>query len=283
MKRYGILILIGLGMASSSVAQMREGMPDVLLPARPIDGSGLQPVIDMFSESYKKHSSPRIVIFWNRDLTDEVVTSYQGSMTIRNSMQGGDSRTNNKTVSQIGSSLNNERDTWYETSSRFSVGVDRNDPKQRTGLRELVDWKVEGAFKRTLLSSGARLIDRELIFRTNGKNADANERVNRQRIETESLLGNAELLMEVLLAADESEYSGIIFKVSVTDIASGETIAYLTTPAVPPTVTTSYYQATHQGFQQVTETEASTSKDIGEALATEVIAELAAKWQVTDS
>lgn len=276
-KLLSFILLLSLPWTASGV-QMRENTPEVLTPPPQAELPDTQPIIDAYAQSYARQLRPRIVVFWNRDFGDEVVTSYRDVLTANSNLHAGASA--NASGRVLGNSMSASEDATLSVDSSTEIAVEsrRIDPQVRQGLTELVDWKVEGLFMQTLLNGGTRLVDREVIFRSTGRDSESNQQVNRQKIEMDSLIDKADLLMEVFLAPDYEAKSGVAFRVSVTDINTGVIVAHLYTPASPPTLVTSGYQATNRGFQKVeTESEFETV-DIGKTLALRTMEELSQRW-----
>ncbi|WP_262690508.1 hypothetical protein [Kordiimonas aestuarii] len=294
----GLLVasLLGtvLGGQVATAQEMREGVPATLTRRPPPPLPDPAPVINAFREENKRVKRPRFVVFWNRDFSDEVVTYY-----IDYQAQGLDVRTptvtrNRTTTTNMHTHYNGQlhgertvRDTVRAAPGsvtaqayEYDGSVRLNKDQARKNLEEILNWKVQGGFKNTMIKGGARLIDRDMITRVQGADAVANEKVNTHSIEIKAMLGKADYMVEILLAPSAESESGLAFQVNVVHVETGETITSLFTEAMPPVREVKQYEATSNGFKEYIEVEGYSEQAVGEQLAVKTMIELTGYWRM---
>lgn len=170
-----------------------------------------------FASAYKRAGSPRVVVFWNRELSDETATEYEDVMQGRSDVR-------------VGSSGN---EIYRTDDVTVSVGTRRRENEQRSSdLTERADWKLESSFVSGLVSSGAILVDRKTIVRKTGRRATGLT-PNQQSIEMEALLGHADILIEVLQTSDDAAPLDTSFRVTMKRIVTGRILGQFVTSARP--------------------------------------------------
>lgn len=170
-----------------------------------------------FAAVYKRAGSPKVVVFWNRELSDETATEYEDVMRGRSDTRIG----------------NNGNEVYRTDDVTVSAGTRRRENAQRfSDLTERADWKLESSFISGLVSAGTVLVDRKTIVRKTGRGA-AGQTPNQQSIEMDALLGHADILIEVLQTTDESAPLDTSFRVSMKRIANGRILGQFVTSARP--------------------------------------------------
>ncbi|WP_417456693.1 hypothetical protein [Kordiimonas sp.] len=274
--------------------QMREGVPTTLQRRPPPPLPDQTPSINAFREENKRVKRPRFVVFWNRDFSDEVVTYYidyqARALEVKTPTITRNTTTSTNMHTHGNGQLHGTRDTRTTTSMRpgsvdaqayeYSGTVRLNKDQARKNLEEILNWKVQGSFKNTMIKGGARLIDRDMITRVQGKDAMSNEQVNTHGLEINAMLGKADYMIEILLAPSYESESGLAFQVNVVQVETGETITSLYTEAMPPTREVKRYEATDRGFQEYYEQEGYSEQAVGETLAVRTMEELTGYWRM---
>lgn len=260
-------------MATAAGAQTyREGMPEVLqgARARPSAGAADAATASAFRTAYQRRKSPRMVVFWNRQLTDSLSNSYEEWARV----SLNDDRSVDRTRYYNGSEANYSREASAEMRSGRSAAS--ADGQRMAGLPERADWRAAQGFNRTMLAGGARLIDRNLIMRSTAlRTADKSDA---QSVEMSALEGKADLLVEVLQTPDASAPSGYTFRVDVKDIRSGTLLANVVTQGVPMPTGPGRFVATDAGYQR--ERPAPPSVDqVGARVAAETMQAMMANWR----
>lgn len=260
-------ILIGLLASGPATAQQRatpeafyrQDGTTVLTPApapqRPVQRDTTW---DDLRAAIKRAHNPRVVLYWNRSLSDRVVTEYDSVARTR-----AFSETTPRTES-------------FEIDSM--AGTRANLDSRREALDESYDFELEGAFSDALIGSGLKLIDRQTALRKSGMKIDDTQ-PNLQKLEMQALEQSADLLLEVLPTLDP-EYGDVRrFRVALRNLKTGQTLVQFATVADATVVTTSTdWVTTNKGYEKVTTSNASTSEDRGSRLARELASKLIAIW-----
>jgi len=205
-------------------AQYREGLPAVATPPPRAPASDPSGSLAGFASAYQRHKSPRMVVFWNRSLTDSTTSSYE----LRSDSQSDMHEAEDLTLYPDGRTITRDRST--DSSTR--LGLHRSDEGKREGLSERADWDAEEGFNRAMLANGVRLVDRTMAIRATAAGmAGGGDAV---AAESAALTGKADLLVEILQTPDASAPSGYAFRVDVKDVRSGALLANFVTGGNPP-------------------------------------------------
>ena len=262
--------------AKPADAQYREGQPPTLTPV-PKPPSEAARVATEFSAASLKAGSPRIVIFWNKDFTDEVASEYSEVAEYSERKTVDEIESEEETAGPAGNMRIRERNLDETTRGRSSVGDERVTAKRDKLVDEAVDWDLEGAFNAMLIGAGANLVDRASIMRTQGVQDGAEERANVQAIETRAVTGKADVLVEILRTPDKRATDGISFRIVARDINKARLLADFTTSGRPPTPRMGLV-AGPSGFERAAAAEPG-PLDIGRQLAVEVMQALVRNWR----
>lgn len=277
-RRSFVTALAAAAAASAVSAQWRDGQPPVVMPEAP-KGPALPPdVVAPFSRAYQAAGRPRLVLMWNRALSDESSTATVQRTVKRDTgnIKGGSST--QTTTGPAGNATvregNRDHDrTQVETSGTMQL----REPVRKTGLSEREATMLERAFVTAMGRGGVRFVDRALVMRTT---AASQHRAggDQQLIETDALLKHGDLVMEVLLVEDRDSPLGYGFDVRAKDMRQGIAVATLYSRAVPYRAPPGpgHWQAGAQGyeFRQPAPPAPPTIVEIGDALARDVMSEL---------
>jgi hypothetical protein len=271
-RRFTASAIVLLLASAAGAQEYRQDMPEVLAAPPPPASAGQinAASASAFRSAYARRKSPRMVIFWNRQLTDSLSTSYEEWARV----SLADGRFADRTQYSDGSTTIAGR--AVEAEYRSGRTATTADGARDGGLPERADWRAAQGFNRTMLSGGARLIDRTLIMRSTalGKNVDRNDA---QSVEMSALVGKAELLVEVLQTPDESAPSGFTFRVDVKDIRSGTLLATVVTQGSPPPAGPGRWVAGANGYERQRPLPPSVDQ-IGARVAAEVMQALVSNW-----
>ncbi len=286
-----IAVMAATAGASMAVAQYRDGQPPVAgqsgLPYRDGQPETLTPppppadpaiaARARFRSAYARAGSPRIVVFWNREFTDEVGTKYENYAHI-DSQTDATSSTRGAAISGYGvSAAGVDSVSSSRTSTDIRTGADRlTDNRRDSAYSEAVDFDIEAAFSGMLNSAGANLVDRTSIMRTTGYAKGAGATSNIQRVETAAILGKADIVLEVVQLDDPRKPDGVSYRVIGRNVRSGKTLVTLSTGARPPAQRMGYVAGPSGGFVRATAPEPGPS-DIGRQLAIETMGALSAR------
>ena len=264
-----LFLLAALGGLSPAAAQYRAGVPDVLSPA-PEPGSPMMAAAHHFRASYAKHGSPRIILFWNRVLSDEVQSQYADRVSAVSTSRAG------AVEGPVGYAAYGAAAGRVATFDAAAT-KERIREGQRDSMAESADWKVENAFNRAFIDNGARFVDRSVAMRVTAHGRKLGATPNVQDIETGALVGKADLMMEVLQTPDPHSPVGYSFRAQVKDVRSGRILASAVSNGGDIAHGPGPMVATSHGFERAAPADV-TLEDVGEALAADVMDALSARW-----
>ncbi len=174
-----------------------------------------------FQSAYDAEQSPRMAVFLNRRLSDEVrdwVTDARGVLTI-------DYQASRTTPGKPAERSQGE-------TNIYRYGQQRTDGGARSSPREKWMWAFENGFIQPFLQSGAKIVDRPTIMRlmaaSTEKQQGAASSVSIKRVEMDALKGYADILVEILIARSPASAYGYEFKASAKEIDTGVIIANVT-------------------------------------------------------
>lgn len=188
-------------------------------------------MIDAFVEAYRERGRPRIVMFWNRALTDQLVEQRKTQKVKRR--EGGGTETAESQQDGAGGEvkLTERQNAETVTEHTDETAVDRG---RRAGPAESFDWALEDAVVRALTGVGANLVDRSAAMRfADAEKAVQVERPDALRVEADALLQKGDLLLEVLNAPDPKAPSGLLYRLLVKEVGTGRVLASHVTDAKP--------------------------------------------------
>lgn len=273
MMRIPILIfalIIGLGSTEPVFTDTYRGDMPPVLPAPNKPGYEDSALFNAFSERYAARQSPRVALFWNRELTAVLERTNQRVERTDSSTRNSETETNDKTSGEAGSNALRELEGLRRGSSVKVVTEGDVDDNQREQLDTKTDTLLRTAFTGVLSAAGVRFVDRALMMRTIAIRDDVSEA---QTAEMRGLLGQADLLVEVLLVRDEYAPLDYGFRVAVKDLASSSAVAEFYTQAHPQIHYQRRFIAVDGGFEREPAPE-TTIQDIGYSLARQTMAEL---------
>lgn len=248
------VLALALLAAGSASAQYRQEQRPVLEPpavAQVPDRS--KEIVDAFQSAYRAAGAPRIALFWNVILSDQVAEGVRSSSRLRSEKSETVNRLEQETAGEAGNSRlvdGDSRRTVDVTASRTTRATDS--AKRATPLAERDAWLLETAFTKTLMEGGANLIDRNMIVRTTALELEAGKGREQRSAEAKALLGKADVLLEVLMTRDTDSPLGWGFRCSLREISTGRLKGSFYTKALPE-VPNRYgrFQATNKGFERV--------------------------------
>lgn len=239
-------------------------------------------VNENFRVAYVKAHEPRIAIYLNRALSDEV-REWKADERIVVSDRIKGQKVFDGTVEKKGGTLDEttkkHRDKSIAASGEYSISQQYLlEESNRSPAGENWGWAFEDGFSKPFLEAGTKLIDRPTMMRLTAaemvKNGDQQPQLSVRQVEMTALKGFADLLVEVLVTRSTSD-TGYDYKVAVKDVQTGQLLTNTTTlnPGAEQMRSTSY-QATSSGFQAKGDDPYLT----GQQLALEVIDNLTLVW-----
>jgi hypothetical protein len=185
-----------------------------------------------FKQAYTKAESPRIAVYFNKSLSDEVREWLTAS---RDVMSGKGEKVS---VGESGATLVTPGgvvvETGSETTAEGSDDTERGvttytqrhlEELRRTNPEEIWMWRFEDNFLQPLLKGGAKTVDRATILRlvaaASGKQGDAYSPIAVKKIEMDALSEYADIFVEILVTRDHTSPSGYAFKASAKETKTG--------------------------------------------------------------
>lgn len=178
--------------------------------------------IKKFAAAYKSRNNPKIAIFLNRTLSDDVrewKTGYRGVVA-------GSGSVTTSSETQL---------RYREETVKGPVAVSL---QQENGVKEARDntsesylWEFEAGFMQPFLSAQANLVDRATILRLVSKDSDqglANDLIETKKNEMNALLNHADIFIELLITRSPSAPTGYEFKAVAKEVKTGRILALAT-------------------------------------------------------
>lgn len=241
-------------------SQTREGVPETMkAPVTASDPAVQGEAIGRFRVAYSARKSPRIAIFWNRALTDDIeAAKLHVESEVRTAATGGQASTSTAGGSSssvqpygYGQLVQKNAGATAQTSFGSTAAATRDrvsaDVQQGFGARAPVmseqdSWRFQHAFSDPFIKAGTRLVDRNTMIRIAGDATD------KQRAESAALAGLADLFVEVLTSVDPASPSGYVFRATAKDAKTGQIVAEIISDGAAPDAGVTEYVATDRGF-----------------------------------
>ena len=221
------------GHAVACLAQYRDG-PPVAAPPPPPAAARAPDIVPLFQTAYRTFGSPRIVLFWNRELADTARSTVIDRTTVRDTGHDSANALDKTTQGPAGSATMKESDASADhtrTTTRSSAPEAEALRANRLAPRDAA--MLMRAFVQEMNRGGVHFVDRSLAIRRTAALQDAGQ-ADPRSIETDALLAHADLMMEVLMVEDRDTPSGYAFDMRTRDLKRGVEIASVYSKAVPP-------------------------------------------------
>ncbi len=212
-----------------------------------------------FARRYQAAGYPRMVVFWNRDLSADP--------------QEGPSTTVTAQMKEQAKFSNNSEDD--RVSMRVTIGGSPTHGLSSTRNARIADPAAEIAFLKGLRDAGVHLADRSLIMRLMHKQVREADYEGRKLLEIDALVAYAEWLVEVDVTHDATSPTGRGYQIQIKDLRYGSVVAALTSTAESEDVRQPRFRVTDRGFEKVHVTP--TPDQRGKQLAKELITEINAR------
>lgn len=190
-------------------------------PAGAFDQAAAAAVTARFRSAYHQGGAPRMAIYFNRELSDEVREWVPGShhklTTTHDQSASFNSLHSGPVSAQVSANAS------IESQSRHYTG----DTGKRPDMRESWHWQFEDAITTVLLDGGANVVDRAVIFRqmarqapqTAGMDGSMSSTLN----EISALDQYADVLVEMKVTRSATEF-GYDFRAVAKNVRSGQVI-----------------------------------------------------------
>jgi hypothetical protein len=237
-------------------------------PPKPDFEKAAAEAVERFRKVYREHGSPRIAVYWNRQLTDRLS---QWVTTHRLVVTGSGS------VAEEGT-----HGAWSRSRSGEAVvhGQRLERDPLRPGPDEPWGWAFQSGFLRPLMGAGVKVVDRAAILRitASGAGAKAVPVADDQVVEVSALQGFADLLVEILVSPSAQSPTSYEINATVKDVKDGVIMAYVNSRNLIQESVTREYVATNRGFEL--QERPPQLERVATNLALRVMNALAETWQV---
>ncbi len=271
----------GLFPATSGGAEpYRQGEPAVMTPpaAKPkADRNDEAKTVKAFQDLYESKGKPRIVLFWNKELSDQLsdfttvarISNYtQQSVTEKQS--GGDPKT---------AGLGKETTAFARNDTNIDV---RTEPQRRPQLGPLANQRMEGAFTGSFRDAKIHFLDRDLLMRLDEnqqrKTNAVDQSIDSKATEIAAVSERADILFQVGMVCDPSTRAGMAYQIQVSDLKTGAVYAQFVARDAGGVPDKTRWQAGESGYEQVTIPGYADFTQSGHALALKTMEELLKSW-----
>lgn len=230
--------------------------------------------MNRFSTAYRYAGKPRMAVFFNRALSEEVQEWKTADRKVVSGSGVAISKTDNTTRTIKGPV------SQYD-QTHLEVGGDR--PAEP----EADMWAIENAFSQPLLSAGAILIDRTTIMRLTAVRhgqGDAYEPITVKKIEMEALVNHADIFVEILLLRSKSAPQGVEYRAVAKEVRTGKVLANVTSlnKSLRNNAQRKKVVTTDSGYEIVSESDtpdkAADFKDGSKRIALDMMNSLTERW-----
>jgi len=185
--------------------------------------------LERFRKAYADANAPRIAVYFNRALSDEVrewITPARAVIAGKGQSvavgEGPTVVTPSGTVLEGGATVKAEGSTDTQRGVTGYTQVHTEEP-QRPSPEELWTWSFEDHFLQPFLKAGAKMVDRATTLRlvASTKSQDATYIVPVKQVEMKALTGYADVLVEILVTRDHASPSGYAFRATAKQTRTG--------------------------------------------------------------
>jgi hypothetical protein len=263
---------------------------------RPLSGAAQPLAEEVYSASVKRFEAayaaakkPRIAIYFNRVLSDEVrewITPARGIMTGKGEeVSAGSGAT---IVTPDGAVVETTPDAKVKGSADTERGMavyseTHAEDQQREKPEEIWMWRFEDYFLQPLLKAGAILIDRATVLRlVAAASADENDAYTVESVkltEMRALVDHADIFVELLVTRDHASPSGYAFRTIAKDTKTGMIIGSVTKTGQDYRYEKSFEAvAEPSGYEIVIGSRALLLENISQELAIDLMNSMAHTW-----
>lgn len=188
-----------------------------------------QSSLSAFKQRYVKAGRPRMAIYFNRELSDEVEEW--------------------KTPVRIETAVRNNRGEVIQAETAIHYRADHENRRGSDTSSDMA-WAFEDGFYNAFARQGARLVDRRMMLRLAAAKRPENAKgmVARQHIEMSAFKDHADLLVELLVQRNPSSPSGYNFRAQATNVKTAQVVAMVNASEINPLE--GKFVAGHNGYER---------------------------------
>jgi hypothetical protein len=232
--------------------------------------------INRFSKAYSTKGKPRIAIFLNRVLSDEV-REWRTERRVVVSGEGSISSRRETTFSNREDTVKGPLTVYEE--EQIELGGDRYNPYEE----QL--WSFEDGFMKPFLRAGAKLVDRATIMRLmalESNKKDSTAPISQNITEMKALVDKADIFVELLIARSPSSLYGYEFRAVAKEVKTGRIVGSATSMNwEEEEFTQKKIKATSEGYEITEETKIPKVKDLSRDLALDLMNALTTSWEIS--
>lgn len=185
-------------------------------------GGAASGTIMRFKDAYVQAKKPRIAIFLNRTLSDDV-REWNTELRVAVSGDGAISKTRETLAGRTEETVKGNVAVAGQTALNPGATGGRISPK------ESYMWPFEDGFMQQFLRGGAVLVDRAAILRlTSRETSQKFDAIEAKKIEMNALLNYADIFIELLITRSPSAPSGYEFRATAKEVQTGRILANAT-------------------------------------------------------
>ena len=192
-------------------------------PPKETEPSDIEETIELFSEAYVAQNRPRMAVFLNRELSDDV---REWQTDIRAVVAG---ESHSETMREKQESI-----TTKESKTGESLAAYIEKPTD-TGERQLFvteqwKWAFEDGFIQPFLRAKSKVVDRATVIRLAGAESQngALRPIAVKQVEMEALKDHVDIFVEVLITRSTLSVYGYEFKATAKEVNTGIILANVT-------------------------------------------------------
>lgn len=255
-------------LATPAAAQYRAGQPEVRPPPREADpNAGADAALNAFASWYQAAGRPRMLLFWNRQLTDETTT--RRTDRIIEDRQYGVSSSGETTSTRFGEATIKDTDgTERKVTSRESEAITGGTYSKMN--RQASDV-LETVFVNTFLAVGVQVVDRDALIRRLSIENPREERADVQYLESQAMATGIQYLIEILPSPEQGSPTGLSFIVKIKHLPTSSLTAQFQTRATVPPGPSRIVPVPGVGFQRQAGADRNTPPLVAAQLATETM------------
>ncbi len=271
-------------------------------------------LVQDFRAIYLEKGKPRLVVYLNKELSDEVrewiaeerlnIESHsefnesENQQTSMNSTKKSETKDPEQTKAEGTQELqtkSKKTNIWQkeeksknktnELDSNITISKDRNSAikTERENPDEKWMWAFEEGFIQTFLDNGVHIVDRATILRLSASDSKYNltnkSNLEIKQNEIDALKNYSDILVELLITIDDSSHHGYAFKATAKDVNSGFILAYTTIKESDISLYTEReVVANEKGYRVEYNNQFPSIPEVSQQLAMEIMRALIAKW-----
>lgn len=266
----GVLLAAAIAaLATSAAAQYRPGQPEVRPPPREADpNAAADAALNAFANWYAAAGRPRMLLFWNRQLTDETTT--RRTDKVIEDRTYGESTSGETTSTRFGeASIKDTDGSERKVTSRESEALTGG---TYSAMNRRASDVLETVFVNTFLAVGVEVVDRDALIRRLSIENPREERADVQYLESQAMASGIPYLVEILPSPEQGSPTGLSFIVKIKHLPTSSLRAQFQTRAVPPPGPSRIVAVPGEGFQRQPGESRTTPPLVAAQLATETMA-----------